>query len=331
MSTTPSLPISPSLAEVLDIVRGAGLPAMLVGEHGIGKSEFLMDYARQRGIAAKTLDLSLLEAPDLTGLPYRDGDRTRFAPPATLPASDHDGPTMLVLEELNRCDRSVRQPCLQLLTTRRLNDYELPEGCFLVACVNPDDAAYDVDALDPALASRFAVLRVRSDPGSWTRWADEAGVYPPIVDFVRQYPQAFDQAPPRTWTYAAQLLREGTARGKSRAQIEAALHGVLSRVTARGLLQELTSSTPAVPPQELLATPLRFQGLFESWIAQHRHDLIGVVLDTAVRHLQHPEVEIDAGAVNRKELEELLAEVPPDLSLRLLRAVDLRLAAPDGP
>ncbi len=121
-------------------------PELLSGSHGIGKSDFLQEFGGARGLRVHVLDLSLLEATDLTGLPYQDAGRTRFAPPAHLPSAG-EGPSMLVLEELNRCDRSVRQPCLQLLTARRLNDYRLPDGCFVVACVNPVEGGYDVDEL----------------------------------------------------------------------------------------------------------------------------------------------------------------------------------------
>ena len=325
-----TVPISARLAEALDTVRCAGLPALLVGRHGIGKSEFLLTYASQRGIEATVLDLSLLEAPDLTGLPYREGGLTRFAPPGTLPPQDASGPTMLVLEELNRCDRSVRQPCLQLLTSRHLNDYWLPDDCFVVACVNPEDGDYEVDPLDPALASRFATFRVAADPSAWVDWAESADVYAPVVSFIRRHPQAFDQEPPRSWTYAARILQEAAVRGLPWSRVEPLLVSVLNPMAVKGLMHELQVGGPNVPPPELLRNPLAFRARFESWAAQRRDDLLGTALDLLVRYLEHPETRFDTAEVDFAALEQVLRIAPPDLAATALARVGASLGRSRG-
>ena len=56
-----------------------------------------------------------------------------------------------MLEELNRAERYIQQPALQLLTARRLHEYELPPGWSTVAAINPEDGEYQVTPLDPAL------------------------------------------------------------------------------------------------------------------------------------------------------------------------------------
>lgn len=72
--------IGPALGRLLDITRDAGLPALIVGRHGIGKSEYLERWATDRGMRPFVLDLSLLEATDLTGIPFVAEGITRFAP-----------------------------------------------------------------------------------------------------------------------------------------------------------------------------------------------------------------------------------------------------------
>ncbi|MEL6346318.1 MAG: AAA family ATPase, partial [Myxococcota bacterium] len=232
-SSEKPFPISPALTRILDAIRLAGLPVLLVGSHGIGKSQFLEGYAHSRGLVPHVLDLSLLEATDLTGIPYIEAGKTRFAPPITLPDSQASAPAMLVLEELNRCDRSVRQPCLQLLTARRLNDYRLPANCFLAACINPADKDYQVDALDPALASRFVSLKVRPDRDAWLNWARDHDVHPGVVRFIAKFSQAFDRAPPRTWTHAARLLSTALQQGWQIKEVESLLQPLLGAMTAR--------------------------------------------------------------------------------------------------
>jgi MoxR-like ATPase len=93
--------------------------------HGVGKSELIETAAEEIGIKAIVRDLSLMEPPDLVGLPRAAGKTTVFLPPKFLPTR---GKGFLVFEELNRCEPYMRAPCLQLLTARKLNDYDLPEG-----------------------------------------------------------------------------------------------------------------------------------------------------------------------------------------------------------
>lgn len=322
MSTERSLPISPALGEALDVVRGAGLPVLLSGPHGIGKSQYLEAWARARGCDAYVLDLSLLEATDLTGLPYLADGRTRFAPPATLPPSDAARPCVLVLEELNRCDRSVRQPCLQLLTTRRLNDYRLPDGCFLAACVNPENAGYEVDTLDPALASRFVTLKVAPDREAWTAWAKEHGVHPSVVRFVSNFSQAFERAPPRAWEQAGRILATGLCLGRSPATLEPLLAAVLQPMTARALVLELPEQMPDILPESLLRAPRTWLSTFQTWAARDRHDMMAATLDNLRVFLTERPDAVPRKKIDRKGLDAIFDLVPPDLAVPILDLLD---------
>ncbi|MDB4945823.1 MAG: ATPase [Labilithrix sp.] len=312
-------PLGPKLGRLLDLARDAELPALLVGRHGIGKSEFLEGWARERGVRPYVLDLSLLEATDLTGIPYIERGTTRFAPPATLPPSDAAEPTVLVLEELNRCDRSVRQPCLQLLTTRRLNEYRLPTGCFLVACVNPPETGYDVDEIDEALASRFVTVHVEPDRAAWLAWARTSGVPEVVVSFVERYRQAFDSHPPRTWTFAGKIVAAALARGSNADELEEALRTVLGAIPAQALLLEMRSRAALTPgPSEILRDPRRHLEAMRKLTEERRLDVIRDVLDGLTRLLDE-----EAGkaalrvAATRAGLREILHVVPPDLARRL--------------
>lgn len=315
----PTLPIAAPLARTLDVIRAAQLPVLLVGTHGIGKSAFLADYAVQRGLTAYVIDLSLLEATDLTGIPYIADGCTRFAPPAMLPTAS-SGPSVLILEELNRCDRSVRQPCLQLLTTRRLNDYVLPPDCFLASCVNPDGGGYDVDVLDPALASRFVSLHVVASAPDWLLWARASGVFAPVVAFVERYPQSFDRSPPRSWTMAATLLANAVRQGWAPDQLETVLAGVLKPLAAKALLMELRGELPYIAPAEFVANAKAYQRTIESWRKSGRMDALAATLDALVHYLKHTRPALTA--VGRAALRDAVAEAPIDLAKGVREAID---------
>jgi MoxR-like ATPase len=310
-----SIAIGPELERMLDLARASDLPTLLVGKHGIGKSEFLTSYAKSRGIAPYVLDLSLLEATDLTGIPFVADGVTRFAPPSTLPSERDDRPSLLVLEELNRCDRSVRQPCLQLLTARHLNDYWLPKTCMLVACINPPDVGYDVDELDAALASRFVTMRVSSDRRAWAKWARQATVLEEVVRFIEKYQQAFETAPPRTWTFAARLLASAKEQKWSHDDMELILQTLLPPVAARALALELKDPVPSLPEAiDIALDPRAHIGTMRALTEHKRLDIIREVMASLAALLTNPkEQNLLKSAETREGLRALIAAAPPDL------------------
>jgi MoxR-like ATPase len=62
------------LIELVRLCRAADQPLLLQGKHGTGKSDSFAEAARQLEIACIELDLSLLEPPDLTGIPRVESD-----------------------------------------------------------------------------------------------------------------------------------------------------------------------------------------------------------------------------------------------------------------
>jgi MoxR-like ATPases len=197
------LPLGPLVKDVLKLAYRARTPVLLEGPTGIGKSEVVGQVAAELEVEYVPLDLSLLEPPDLTGLPIIEGGRTRFASPLMLP---QDGKGILMVEELNRAERYIQQPVLQLLTARRLNQYELPPGWMICAAINPEHDAYQVTPLDPALRSRFLNLVVRADRKAWLQWAAENDVHPAVLELAREHDRFLDDVPPRTWAFVSQLL-----------------------------------------------------------------------------------------------------------------------------
>src|SRR5207249_5537844 len=89
------------LIELVALAYQANLPVLLHGRHGVGKSELLAQAAARLGIGLVVRDLSLMEPPDLVGMPKvgKDG-KTHYAVPSFLPTA---GRGLLVFEELNRC------------------------------------------------------------------------------------------------------------------------------------------------------------------------------------------------------------------------------------
>lgn len=110
---------------------------MLVGKHGIGKSEILTDYYSSKGMKVVTLFLGQMSDPgDIIGLPNKDDDglRTEFLPPYWFPIDDQ--PIVLFLDELNRARPEVLQTIMDLTLNRKLAGRSLPAGSSIISAVN---------------------------------------------------------------------------------------------------------------------------------------------------------------------------------------------------
>ena len=62
-------------------VSKAGLPVILRGRHGVGKSQVVYQVAKNMGLPVIERRASQMTEGDLVGLPSIDGDRTCFNPP----------------------------------------------------------------------------------------------------------------------------------------------------------------------------------------------------------------------------------------------------------
>lgn len=310
-------PIGAGLVALLDVAYRARLPVLLEGPTGIGKSQIVAQFAQSAGIQCVVLDLSLLEPPDLVGLPViRDG-RTHYASPAELPT---EGRGVLMLEELNRAEVLVMQPALQLLSARRLHSYELPPGWFCVAAVNPEDGDYQVNRLDPALRARFMQLAVCADRDAWLDWATSRNVHPAVLSVVREHATVFDDASPRSWAYVSDLLR--TLRPDELARRElvvAALRGYLPSAWATLVAGALTRdvATPSFDPAAAL-TPggeRAFAAMVYGLVAEGRIDAIATVASRLRAFLASDTATAMAvrGALSFAVLEQMSTSLPGDL------------------
>src|SRR5574344_163861 len=182
------------LRQLLDSTP-AGHNLMLVGNHGIGKSEILTSYFSQKGMTVVALFLGQMSDPgDLIGLPRMNEQtgKTDFLPPYWFPV---DGkPIVLFLDELNRARPEILQTIMGLALSRRLAGRALPEGSRVIAAVNEGDQ-YQLTDLDPALVSRFNIVQFVPTVQEWLLWARSAGVDSRVTDFIQENAIWLDKNP----------------------------------------------------------------------------------------------------------------------------------------
>ncbi len=321
-----AVPVGPRLEKVLTVAYRARRAVLLEGPTGVGKSEIIRRVAEQLGIATTVLDLSLLEPPDLVGLPIVKDGRTEYALPHVLPRG---GAGILLLEELNRAERYIQQPALQLLSARRLHEYELPEGWVCVATINPQTADYHVTALDKALRARFLQVSVRADRASWLAWAQTRNLHPGIIALAHAHERMLDDVPPRTWTYASELLQAFTpAELEDGALTRDALGGYLPAAWVEALLASKGSwgSRLELDVRDLLGSYAPGSALAKQ-IAEYRDqgktDRLDEIVQRLLPLLAGPEAGVLAAQkqLTLASFEALLGDLPGDQREKLQEAI----------
>jgi hypothetical protein len=301
----------------IQLAYRANLPVLLHGRHGVGKSEIIRAAAAELGVDVIVRDLSVMEPPDLIGIPRVEADgRTHYAPPAFLPTG---GEGLIVFEELNRAPRYVVAPCLQLLTARCLNDYELPSGWVPCGAVNDADDGYQVEDLDPALLSRFVRVKIEADQKEWCAWARRHNVHTKVVAFVEGNPSIFrdPQSNPRAWSYVSRLLQAADAGSYSPDELVVAVAGLVGETWSGAFAESFGADTP-LTALKIVEAYQGHAGIVRRWKKNARLDLLEASWFNLRNHLQRQATfdAVVAEPEQKKNVEKFLRELAPDLALQ---------------
>ena len=211
------------------IEKSVPVTVAMVGPSGIGKSAIEKQLSKEMSEFFKQdfgfidLRLATQEPSDLIGIPYREGDVTKWAKPFWFPKPGTRG--VICLEELNRAPNDVRQCIFQFIWDRVLHTHPLPEGWTIVLAMNPetDDGSYQVETLDKALVRRCSVVVVEPNVNAWMEWAtdpSQGNVPNEITGFIGTHkemlfePESFEFPVKRTpagWGDTLALLRKAEA------------------------------------------------------------------------------------------------------------------------
>ena len=178
-------------------------PLCVYGETGISKTaiprSFALEGVKLGGTMTKipviVFNATALEPTDLTGLPFRDGELTRYLTPEMLAMCEDPEnqvrkllssypKSIVIMNEITRLDYQVRNAVMQLLDERRIGSFHLPEGCQLVCTANPPTEGYQVSELDRALMRRTIILDMHADLEEWREWGTTHDILPGILASV---------------------------------------------------------------------------------------------------------------------------------------------------
>lgn len=199
---------------------------VLIGQPGVGKTEFIIDLANKLGlILVKVRCAESGDTGDFTGLLYEVNGVHYHTKPNWM---EFDKPVLLFLDEINRAKKDVINAIMQLCTEEQeFNGNKLPSGSRVIAAMNSAKfASNDVDEVNRALFSRFARIHVDVSKSEFLLWGSLHGVHKDILDYIEDSPiehlfnmgdvEDFeDEATvnPRSWTHFSRTYTNGCMNG----------------------------------------------------------------------------------------------------------------------
>jgi hypothetical protein len=216
-------------------------PIFLWGTIGIGKSDVVQYTAQQLADELNLkfeLDVRKMDTEDTFGffdirmankdntdiqgipMPVEANGRkqTEWILPNFLPRNENSK-GILFFDELNLSPPSVQSACYQLINDRRLGDYVLPKGWFIIACGNRVSDRTNVFEMSSALSNRFCHFELKiPNMEIWGRWALKHDIDSRIITYnywkegIHLF--KFDQnskskafPTPRSWFFANNLIK----------------------------------------------------------------------------------------------------------------------------
>lgn len=207
-------------------------PVFGLGLGGIGKSESIMELAKELKIGYIDVRLLLYNETDLKGIPYPDENhiKTIWLQNDILPYEKRDGERgILVFDEITSCSRSVRTAAYQLLNERKLGEYTLPKNWIIVCLGNGPEDGGDFNGMEGNFLNRCSVYSVVPSIESWCEWAIRKGINPLVVAYIRFKNEDFHTfnpendmelfASPRSWKAVSDILNNGNSTGDKITQL----------------------------------------------------------------------------------------------------------------
>jgi len=192
-----------------------------LGAPGVGKSQLIQQIGKKYGYKVIDIRLAQMSEVEIGGLIYPNEDKTKtvWLAPEILPNEERDGEhTILLLDEITSCTKRVQVAAYQLILDRRIGQYTLPEGTFVIALGNREDDDGVYIQLAGPLADRFEIHYIEPNFNDWKYdFALKNDVHPWVIGYLTFKPTALHNqvsgdgnivfATPRSWVRVSDILK----------------------------------------------------------------------------------------------------------------------------
>ena len=276
----------------------SGVPTLLWGEPGIGKTAKIKQFAESLDLHLEVVIASIREPSDFGGLPIIDNGSVKLAPPQWAKNLVEAGGGILFLDEISTAPPAVQAALLCVVLDKKVGDLQLPENTLIVAAANPPECSSGGWDLSAPLANRFTHFHLMENFEDWSNWANGISsvsddvkklpetwknevcvTLPVLAGFLKQRPNLLHKLPedytsgnawpsPRSWEMASILFAAANSIG-AKPNSETVSRLLISSV-GEGAARECIAYLNKVElpnPEEILNDP-------SSWKLSDRSDLV---------------------------------------------------------
>ena len=221
---------------ILNASAQAGVPVMLVGEPGVGKTAMLNAWSRENGYGEPIVLLgSTMDPTDAAGVPFPDKTHTytEYLAPVWQKLATDGKPHVVFLDEFSNTSRATQSSLLKLLGERLFaNGEKLPDNVVLVGAMNPETSAVDYNQLGVAMCNRvlfvpYAPSAAEFYEGMLGGWFEDYDALPAVerawrkrvVGFLKQKPNMIQHKVDELSIESAAYENEETASSDSEKEI----------------------------------------------------------------------------------------------------------------
>ena len=274
--------------DALALAVQVGIPTLLWGAPGIGKTSVCKQLAEQFQWPYEVVIASIREPSDFAGLPIIHDGAMSLVPPAWARRLAEAGHGLLFLDEITSCTGALQSALLRVVLERCVGDLQLPPAVRILAAANPVEQAAGGWNLTPPLANRFCHIEWPVDSARWVEgmlngWQPQSLLLLPedwtmhipaaralLASFIKHKSDILLSVPseeeraekgwpsPRSWEVASSLLAAVRASGATDEVESILLTGCVGEGAAREFL--VWQNEMDLPdPEFVLANPEKFK------------------------------------------------------------------------
>jgi len=333
----------------------ANIATMLVGHHGVGKSQAVKQYSEENNLGFIDLRLGTQDVGDLLGLadfkemPVErtivdsEGNKkvvtvlektaTKFMKPEWFP-TDPDSKGILFLDEINRSRPDVLQAVFQLVLDKKLHTYELPKGWFVISAMNPSTGDYNTtDISDAAFMDRFCHIKLAPSKPEWFDYAKSQKFDNKLLQFLQKQPQllqgeleAFSitvTPSRRSWEAVDRLLKQEMPQDLLREVV----NGLVGTAAGSAFIKSLNEDDQPITAEEVLKDFAKVEKRIKQYSTHKKGGRMDALKFTCDSILEMAQSRTKANSpltkIEETNLAEFLIIIPKDLSFDLCRAIYL--------
>lgn len=325
------------------VCENTKLCPVVIGRHGIGKSETMEILAKQMGMRFVSLRLgSVQDVGDLLGLQIEMKDKNgetsgiKFVPPDWFPKEGEK--IFLFLDEFNRARKDLQSTLFQLSLDKTLHTHKLTPGSFVVLACNPATDDYStIEIDDKAMSDRFVFLKYDPTPKDWVDYMKEVNPSSTLVSFIKEVPEQlglgltedfsldFVQPSPRTITELDKIFEKVKKDEINIETFKNIAFGSIGITSTLTFIKWYETESNRVTGKEILKNPKKFLPKVKELVEKNKMDTLNEIIEDVIKINKENELDLKQFEV----VKQLCLTVPRPLSFKLLKTITFDVGNPE--